>query len=188
MTEAARAEVHTDPDAAVLILHHVHVVVARADRTQLRLRQLGELALRRELCRADLVEHPVVDPLGRRNAHAKRDPPRDLTHDPLDAAQRLEIAARELRLHRLVAAADVVSHAGRGQVALVGDRAADRLAVARVMIGAQHAELGIARGHAALELLEAARVHVTEGLDRPHSLAPLQLLMLQETPGGLEPP
>src|SRR5262249_50824137 len=42
------------------------------------------------------------------------------------------------------------------------------LAVARVMVGAQDAELGIARGHAALELLEAARIDVAEGLHVAH--------------------
>ena len=48
-------------------------------------------------------------------------------------------------LDGLVAAADVIAHTRRRDVALVGDRAADRLAVARVMVGAQHAVVGVAR-------------------------------------------
>src|SRR5262249_7920381 len=68
----------------------------------------------------------------------------------------------------LVSAADVVAHAGRRDVALVGDRAADRLAVPRVVIGAEHAELGVACGHAALQLPEAPLIHGAEGLDRAH--------------------
>ena len=62
-------------------------------------------------------------------------------------------AARQLRPRGLVAAADVVADARRRDVALVGDAAADRLAVARVVVGAEHAELGVAGLHAPLELL-----------------------------------
>src|SRR5262249_48623856 len=47
---------------------------------------------------------------------------------------------------------------------------ADGLAVARVMVGAEDAEVGVAGRHAALELLEAARVDVAEGLDRAHGV------------------
>src|SRR5262249_16208041 len=64
--------------------------------------------------------------------------------------------------------------------------AADRLAVARVMIGAEHAEVGVAGRHAALELLEAARVDVAEGLDRAHWFLLLSFSSV-ETPDGFEP-
>jgi hypothetical protein len=84
-------------------------VVARADRAELRLRELRELALRCEVRVADLVEHRVVDALRCRHAHAERDPARDLAHDPLDAALRVEIGTRQLRLHGLVATTDVVA-------------------------------------------------------------------------------
>ena len=50
-------------------------------------------------------------------------------------------------------------------MSLVSDSAADRLAVARVMVGAEHAVLGVAGLHAALKLLEAALVDRTERLD-----------------------
>src|SRR5262249_37633193 len=82
---------------------------------------------------------------------------------------------RELRLCCLVAAPDVVADPRRRHVALVCDAAADRLAVAHVVVRAENAEVGVARGHAALELREAARVHVAEGLDRAHSLPPFSL-------------
>ena len=172
MTEAARAEVHAHPDPFVLVLHHVHVVVARADGAELRLRELCELPLWREVRVADRVEHRVVGSLGRGHAHAERDPPGDLAHHRLDAAERVEVVARELCLGGLVAAADVVAHARRRHVALVGDPAADRLAVARVMVRAEHAELGVTGGHAALQLLEATRIDIAEGLDRAHRLPP----------------
>jgi len=55
--------------------------------------------------------------------------------------------------------------ARRGHVALVGDRAADRLAVARVMVGAQHAVVCVASFHAALQLLQAALIDWTKRLD-----------------------
>ena len=121
---------------------------------------------------ADRVEHRVVGSLGCGHAHAERDPPGDLAHHRLDAAERVEVGARELCPGGLVAAADVVADTRRRHVALVGDPAADRLAVARVVVGAEHAELGVTGGHAALELLEAARVDIAEGLDRAHRLPP----------------
>ena len=168
VAEAARAEVHAHPDPAVLVLHHVHVVVARADRAELRPGELRELPLRREVGVADPVEDRMVGPLGRRHAHAERDPAGDLAHHRLDAAERVEVGPRQLGARGLVAAADVVADARRRDVPLVRDAAADRLAVARVVIRAQHAELRVAGRHAALELREAPRVHVAERLDRAH--------------------
>ena len=168
VAEAARAEVNADPDAVVLVRHQVDVVVARADRAELRLRDLRELPLGREVGAADPVEHRVVRALLRRDAHAERDPARDLAHQRLDAAERLEVVPLQIGADGLVAAADVVAHARRRHIALVGDAAADRLAVAGVVIGAENAELGVAGLHAALELRQAARVHLAEGLDRAH--------------------
>ena len=97
VAEAARAEVHADPHAVVLVRHHVDVVVARADRAELRLRELRQLPLRRELRVADAVEHRVVGALGRRHAHAERDAARDLAHHGLDAAERVEVGRRSGR-------------------------------------------------------------------------------------------
>ena len=123
-----------DPDPAAFVLHQVDVVVAGSNGAELVGGVLGELALRLEISRCDLVEHRVIGALGR-GRPSERDPARDLAHDPLDPAERLEVSPGELGARRLVAAADVVSDAGRRDVALVGDRAADRLAVPRVVIG-----------------------------------------------------
>ena len=90
-------------------------------------------------------------------------------------------------LRRLVAAADVVADTRRRHVALVRDAAADRLAVARVVVGAENAEVGVAGRHAALELLEAARIDIAERLDRGSSLPPFSSCRQLETPGGVEP-
>src|SRR5207237_6459987 len=163
-----RAEVHADPDPALLVLHQVHVMVARTDGAELRRRQLRELALRRKVGVADAIEHLVVGSLGRGHTHAERDPPRDLVHDRLDTATGVEVVARQLRPRRLVAAADVVADARRRDVALVGDAAADRLAVAGVVVGTEDAELGVAGLHAPLQLVEASLVDGSERLDRAH--------------------
>ena len=136
MAEAPRAEVHADPHATVVVLHQVHIVVARADGAQLRLSHAGQLALRRKPRGADLLQHLVIDPLARRHAHAERDPPGDFPHDQLDATQGLQVGTGRPGPDGLIAAADVVAHTGRRDVALVRDGAADRLAVPRVMIGA----------------------------------------------------
>ena len=154
-----------DPDVALLVLHQIHVVVARPDTAELRPGELQELALRLELGGADPVQHRMVDPLLGRDAHAERDPAGDLAHDLLDPAERLEVGAGELGPRRLVAAADVVADSRRRDVALVGDASADRLGVARVMVGAEHAELRLTGRHAPLELLQAALVDGAERLD-----------------------
>src|SRR5438105_15149736 len=107
----------------------------------------------------------MVDPLLRGDAHAEGDPADDLAHERLDASERIEVGAPKLRPNGLVAAADVVADPGGRHVPLVGDPAADRLAVARVMVGAEDAELGVARLHASLELREAALVDRAERLD-----------------------
>jgi hypothetical protein len=61
----------------------------------------------------DLVEHGVLDPLDGGHTHAKRHASRDLAHDPLDAANRLEVSAGQLGADGLVAAANVVADTGR---------------------------------------------------------------------------
>jgi hypothetical protein len=86
-------------------------VVARADRAELRLGQLRQLALGSEVRVSDLVQHRMIDAIRRRHAHTERDRARDLAHHRLDAAERVEVGAGQLRLRRLVAAADVVADA-----------------------------------------------------------------------------
>ena len=142
---------------------------------------LRELALRLELGRRDLVEHRVLGTLLGRDAHAERDPARDLAHDLLDAAERVKVDAGQRGAGGLVAASDVVADTRGRDVALVGDRAADWLAVAGVVVGAEHAVLGVAGVHAALELLEAPLVDVAERLDVHCSNPPLWLSFRQDT-------
>ena len=158
-------------------------MVAGADRAELRLRELRELALWREVGSPDLLEHRVVDPLLRRHTHAERDPAHDLAHDRVDAAERVEVGAGEIGEYGLVAAADVVADTRGRHEALVGHGAADRLRVARVMVSAEDAELGIARLQAPLELLQAPRVHGAEGLDRAHH-APRDEIVVEDTGKG----
>ena len=62
-------------------------------------------------------------------------------------------------------AADVVADPRRRHVSLVRDATPDGLRVPRVMVGAEHAELGLTGLHASLELLQAPLVDGTEGLD-----------------------
>src|ERR671919_500031 len=78
VAEPARAEVDAHPDTALLVLHEVHVVVAGADRAELRLGELRQLPLRAEARPTDAVENGVVDPLRGRHAHAERDAAGDL--------------------------------------------------------------------------------------------------------------
>ena len=150
----------------VLVLHQVDVVVARADRAELRLGELGELALRREVGSADLRSSTGWSTRSCAGTPMPNEIRRVISPIiALDAAERVEVGPRQLGARRLVAAADVVADARRRDVALVGDAAADRLAVARVVVGAEDAELGVARLHAALELLEAPLVDRAERLD-----------------------
>ena len=65
-------------------------------------------------------------------------------------------------------------------------RAADGLAVAGVVVGAEDAELGVAGRHAALELLEAPLVDRAERLDV--LIASSISSFSSKTPGGVEPP
>jgi hypothetical protein len=62
-------------------------------------------------------------------------------------------------------AADVIANARRRDVALVGNPAADRLRVARVVVGAENSVVRVPCLHAALQLLEAPLIHIAKGLD-----------------------
>ena len=61
VAEAARAEVHADPDQALLVLEQVHVVVARSDGAELIPRHLLEVADRLDLLPERAVEQRVFD-------------------------------------------------------------------------------------------------------------------------------
>jgi hypothetical protein len=165
--EPAGAEVHADPDEAVVAGEQVDVVVARADRAELVARHLDHLALRPEVCARDRAEHRVVDGLGVVAPDAEGDAPEHVVHDPRDVRPDLHCA--DIRADRLVAARDVVPDARRRDVVRVGQDAADRLRVADVAVGADRARDGVAGLRAAAQLLDRARLDVA--LDRDRDLA-----------------
>ena len=79
VAEPARAEVDADPDPALLVLHQVHVVVAGADRAELRLGQLRRACAAARSPRVRIFSSTGWSVRSRgRHAHAERDPPRDL--------------------------------------------------------------------------------------------------------------
>jgi hypothetical protein len=92
----------------------------------------------------------VIDPLARGHSHAERHSLGDLSHDQLDASEVVEVLAGQFGADGLVTAADVVADPRQRHIALIGNRAADRLAVARVVVGTQHAVLRVTGIHAAL--------------------------------------
>ena len=143
-------------------------MVARADGAELRLRELRQLRCGAKSAFRIWSSTGWSTRSCRGHAHAERDPARDLAHQRLDAAEGVEVGPRQLGPRGLVAAADVVADTRRRHVALVRDAAADRLRVARVMVGTEHAELGVTRRHASLQLLEAPLVDGAECLDRAH--------------------
>jgi len=83
------------------------------------------------------------------------------------------IASLDIEAHRHVAAADVEADARDRHVLLVGDHAADRLRIAEVAVGAEHAARDAADAHAAPHLLDGALVMLTEDLQVRHDQAPL---------------
>ena len=148
--EPARAEVHADPHGAVLVGEQVDVVVAGADGAELVGGEVVQRALGARVGGADRVEHRMVDRLVVAAADAERDPRHDRVHDPRQFGR--DLRAPQVGPHGLVAAADVVADARDRDVVAVRDRAADRLAVADVPVGAQDADRAVLGRHAALEL------------------------------------
>src|SRR5438045_2113555 len=162
VAEAARAEVDADPEEAVLVNEQVDVVVAAADRAELVARELRQLALRRELSVLDHVENRVVDAPAARASDAERDLARDLVHHN----RHVDVGGPQRRACRLVAAPDVEPDSARGDVMLIRGGAADRHRVTDVVVRAQHAVVRF--DEAALELLERARLGLSEDLDLRH--------------------
>ena len=166
-----------DPHAVLLVGEQVDVVVAGADGAELAGGQVAQLALGREGGVADLVDDGVVAGAAVVAPDAEGDAPEDLVHDPRQVG--LHVAEREVGEHRLVAAADVVADARRAEVLAVGDDAADRLRVADVTVGAQHALAAVLRLDAALELRDGPLVVVAEDPHRP----PTRVAATSGTPG-----
>jgi hypothetical protein len=152
------------PRRGRLVAEQVDVVVAAADRAELLRGQVEQRALEADRRLADLVEHRMVGALLVRDADAERDPREDLVHE---ARHVVATSGSQVGQHGLVAAADVVADAGRGDVLAVGDRAADRLRVAVVAVRAQHAARALLRLDAARELVDHLLLVLAED---PHRL------------------
>ena len=81
---------------------------------------------------------------------------------------RLDVLVLEVDARRHVAAADVEADAGDRHMVFVGDHAADRLRIAEVAVGAQHAAGHAADAHAAPHLRDGALVMVAVDLEFSH--------------------
>jgi hypothetical protein len=164
VAEAARAEVHADPDPVVLLVaEQVDVVIPGADRAELLPGEAGERALRLEPGVPDLLDHRVVARAPVVAPDAERDPPEDLVHDPRQVV--LDVGEGQVGARGLVAAGNVEADSGRGDVAAVGDHAADRHGVAEVAVGAEHALRALLGRDAVLELRDRCRVVLSEDPD-----------------------
>src|SRR5258708_17703267 len=146
MAQAAAAEVHADPNEAVIIPHQVDVVISAADRAELR---TGLLPIGFHVGRLPgfgIVEKLMPDTLVIGPSDAERNGP---SHVPDDGADFVG-DRREGRIdpHRHVATADVEADAGNADLLLVRHNAADWLGLAEAAIRADHAGDGVAYGHA----------------------------------------
>ena len=113
------------------------------------------------------VEQLVLDLLRVAAAEAEADVGGDLAEQRADAI--LDRLFRHVELHRHVAAGDVEADAADRDVVLVGDHAADRLRVAEMAVGAEHAADHAAVLHAARHLLLGALVVLAENFDFGHA-------------------
>ena len=77
-----------------------------------------------------------------------------------------DLAERRVEAHRHVAAADVEADAGDADLLLVGDHAADRLRIAEMAVGADHAGDDVADRHAIAHLRDRRVVVLAEHLER----------------------
>ncbi len=166
VAEAARAEMHADPDQPVLVGEQIDIVVARADGAELVARHLLEPARDLALLPQRIVEHRVLDLFRIGAADAEADAAGDLRHQFADAIGDRRLP--DIELHRHVAARDVEADAAHRDVLLVGDDAADRLGIAEMAVGAQHAADRAAVLHAARHLRLGAVVVVAKDLDLGH--------------------
>jgi hypothetical protein len=166
MAEPARAEMHADPDEAVLVLEQVDIVVARSDGAELVARHRLEMARIGRAPRLVVVEQIMLDALRIDAADAEADVAADVGEDGPDPV--VDRGALHVEANRHVAAADVVADAADRDMLLIGDHAADRLRVAQMPVGAQHAADHAADTHAARHLRLGARVMLAEDLELCH--------------------
>ena len=151
---------HADPDEARLVAHQVHVVVAGSDRAKLGHRLLAILPHVGLAPGVGVIEQRMLHAFVVVAAEAERD---DALHVLEDQRHRAgDGLVRRVQPHRHVAAADVEADAGDADLLLVGDHAADRLRVAEMAVGADHAGDGVADRHAVAHLGDRRLVMLAE--------------------------
>ena len=108
----------------------------------------------------------MVDRHGVALADAEADRAPDIVENGLGAWREVGVTRIEADGH--VAARDVEADTADGNVFLVGHHAADRMGVAEVAVGTQHALHGAADRHAALHLRERLGLVLSVDLDVAH--------------------
>jgi hypothetical protein len=104
----------------------------------------------------------VLDPLVVGASDAERDHVVHVLDDRADVA--FDLAERRVEAHGHVAAADVEADTGDADLLLIGDHAADRLRIAEMPVGANHAGDGIADRHAIAHLRDRRVIVLAEDL------------------------
>src|SRR5262245_50137338 len=165
VSEAARAEVHTDPNKALLVLEEIDIVVAGPDGAELIARQLLEIGDTGRIPEGR-IEQLVIDLHRVALPDAEADRAADIVEIGLGARRDVGVLRIEPDGH--VAACDVEADTADGDVFFVGDHAADRVGVAEVAVGAQHTLHGAADRHAALHLGERLGLVLPVDLDVAH--------------------
>src|ERR1700730_11996426 len=178
--EAAAAEVNADPDEAVLIAHQVDIVIARSDGAKLRDRLLPVRAHVRFAPGVVIIEQIVLDPLVIGSPDAERDRLVDVLDDRAGIA--FDPAERRVETHGHVATADIEPDAGDADLLFIGDDAADRLRIAQMTVGADHARNRVADGHAIAHLRDRGVVVRAENPER--AVLVLRGLRLDRDIGG----
>ena len=138
-------------------------MVARSDGAELAARHLLEMAGVGGAPGVVVVEQRVLDALRIDAADAEAHRAADVGEDAADPV--VDRCARHVEAHRHVAAADVVADAADRDMLLIGDDAADRLRIAEVPVGAQHAADHAADTHAARHLRLGARIMLAEDFE-----------------------
>ncbi|CCE07269.1 hypothetical protein BRAS3843_2020030 [Bradyrhizobium sp. STM 3843] len=164
MAETTAAEMHADPDEAGLIAHQIDIVVARTHRAELSDGLLPVLAHVGLAPGIGVVEQLMLDALCILAADAEGDHLGDILGDRTDLV--LDLTELSIETHGHVAAADVEADAGDADLLLIGDHAADRLGIAEMAVGADHAGHGVADRHAIAHLRKRRVLVLAEHLQR----------------------
>ena len=168
VTEAARTEMHTDPDQTFLVLEQIDVVVAGTDGAELVARHALEVLDRLDFLPERAVEQRVIDLFRIAAAKPETDVGGDLVEDRPDAVR--DALLGHVELHRHVAASDVETDARHRDVLFICNDATNRLRIAEMAVRAQHAADHAAELHAAGHLRLGAIVVIAENLHLRHSV------------------